>query len=450
MSPLLINFIYNNFFENKILNNPNNFKILNFLISILFCISFLIFGKIIKGIFYFDTVSFGVVIFLVSFFIFDKITLILNSNLLFDHLFALVILFWALVFLVNYKKIQIKEILALIASYIISFQSLNMLNKSINLSTIDFLTSDEKYFWYPLSKNIYEVNYYDAIFNNYLSSYGLLIAHIHAVLNKIFSFSSEFLYFPAYKNIFFLLTIFFIFELKNSLNSKIIFSLFFSIIVLTSDWFNYLFFNSLLAESITSYFFGISIYESINDGGKKPSNKIVILCLGFLYFSKQFISIFSIFFGLYILLKNKERLSYYVLLFFGIIIDLLNAIFIDTPITWSMYLNNINTSEAQTFNGIKFENIINIIKQFTIDRPVSYFIFIIFLLSIYSYIQNSFEVKNVYLIIIVLNTIFVFLLYIFIWTNVEYESSYRYLLNVLHIIIIYTLNTFDIFLNKEK
>ena len=150
------------------------------------------------------------------------------------------------------------------------------------------------------------------------------------------------------------------------------------------------------------------------------------------------------------MLKNKERLSYCILLFFGVTIDLFNAFFIDTPITWSMYLNNIDTSEAQTFDGIKFENIINIIKQFIIDRPVAYFIFIILLLSIYSSIKSSFEINTIYLLIIVLNTIFVFLLYVFVWTNVEYESSYRYILKVLHIIIIYALNTFDIFLNKEK
>ena len=73
------------------------------------------------------------------------------------------------------------------------------------------------------------------------------------------------------------------------------------------------------------------------------------------------------------------------------------------------------------------------------------------------YLERNFFVnikKGAYelelLLIIVLNTIFVFFLYVFIWSNVEYESSYRYLLNIFHIIIFYFLITVDSFLSFKK
>ena len=80
---------------------------------------------------------------------------------------------------------------------------------------------------------------------------------MNAVLNQLFSYSENFLYLPAYKNLFFFLTIFLIYELPVDKVTKFVSSSIITVIVLTSDWFTYLFFNSLLAESISSYFFGV-------------------------------------------------------------------------------------------------------------------------------------------------------------------------------------------------
>ena len=115
-----------------------------------------------------------------------------------------------------------------------------------------------------------------------------------------------------------------------------------------------------------------------------------------------------------------------------------------------MYLNNIDTAEANTFDGIKAENIFNIINQFLLNKPVSYFIFVIVVLTLYLTLFKKLKINDLYILIILFNTVFVFLLYIFIWRNVEYESSYRYLLNVLHVIIVYSLNIFDNFLERKN
>ena len=57
---------------------------------------------------------------------------------------------------------------------------------------------------------------------------------------------------------------------------------------------------------------------------------------------------------LFNLSTKREHLR---LLFFGFLVDLINSYIIETPITWTMYLNNIDTAEANTFDGIKAENI---------------------------------------------------------------------------------------------
>ena len=448
--PILFNFFYNLLNLGIQINEVTSFKTINFLISVIFFTSFFFLGKIIKVIFNFQTISFGIVLFLLSFFIIDKTFLILSKNILFKDLFVITVFLWFVIFAKNIRKIKKIDFTSLIISYGFGFYLLKILNRNITLSTSDFRTSDEKYFWYPNSVNIYEINYFDSLLNNILSSYGLLVAHVHSVLSYLFTLSENFLYFPAYKNIFFLFTLLFIYELKAKNNAKIIFGFFFSIICLTSDWFNYLFFNSILAESVSSYFFGIIIYEILENYKNRTNITIHYFCLGYLYFSKQFLSVFSLIFGIYIIFKNKEKIIHYYLLFFGFLVDLINSYIIETPITWTMYLNNIDTAEANTFDGIKAENIFNIINQFLIDKPVSYFIFVIVVLTLYLTLFKKLKINDLYILIILFNTVFVFLLYIFIWTNVEYESSYRYLLNVLHIIIVYSLNIFDNFLEKEK
>ena len=114
-----------------------------------------------------------------------------------------------------------------------------------------------------------------------------------------------------------------------------------------------------------------------------------------------------------------------------------------------MYTDSFRSDATTGEGGINFQNIINIIQQFLIDRPMSYFIFIVFMIFLYLFFQSGIYDKDL-LLLILTNTILVFLLYIFVWTNVEYESSYRYLLNIFHIILVFFISTLNIFLNLDK
>jgi len=440
---LLLNLLYNFFIEDKSYDLDEYEGILNTLIGFLFAIFFIQIGKTIKTLLKLHYASTGIVLFLLSFYIVDKSLMIVLRNFSFKNTFIATLIAWILFFIIK-KNADFKEIIYASLAYIFSFISLKIINENIPLATENFLTSDEKYFWLPVSTDIFEGSLLTSITSSSIQSYGLLVGHMHAVLNNIFTYSEKFFYLPAYKNLFFFLTIYFISECKSSKESKLLIITVLSIISLTSDWFTYLFFNSLLAESISSYFFGILVLEIL----KNNKNSFVLINLGFLYFSKQFISIFSIFVGLYVLYKYKDSLKKYFFLFFGLLIDLINSFLLKTPITWEFYLNSFE-SDAATKDGVNFQNIINIIVQFFIDKPMSYFLIISIAIAIYVNFKGGvYEVESLY--IILLNTIFVFLLYVFVWTNVEYESSYRYLLNIFHIIIFYILITFDNFLNFKK
>ena len=255
--------------------------------------------------------STGIVIFLLSFYALDKTFIVITKNFSFKNSFTITLICWIVFILLKYSG-SYRNIIYTFLTYIFSFAILKLTNLYITISTESFLTSDEKYFWLPVSKDIFEDNLFTAITNNPIQSYGLLVGHTHAVLNNFFTYSSEFLYLPAYKNIFFFLTIYFIYESKNSIKSRVIVIIFITTIALTSDWFTYLFFNSLLAESISSYFFGILVIELF----RNKNNSFILISLGFLYFSKQFISIFSILIGIYIIFKNKESIIKYFLLIF--------------------------------------------------------------------------------------------------------------------------------------
>ena len=207
-----------------------------------------------------------------------------------------------------------------------------------------------------------------------------------------------------------------------------------------------MFFNSLLAESISSYFFGVLFIELIKN--KEKLNKSLVLCLGFLIFLNN-ISLFAILYGLYYLLIEKKPKFFYGLLLYGIIIDFINSLFLNIPITWRMYTDSFRSDATTGEGGINLKNILNIIQQFLIDRPVTYFIFITFLISLFIVWNFGFYERES-LFLILLNTVFVFMLYIFIWTNIEYESSYRYLLNIFHVILLFFVTTLNNFLILSK
>ena len=107
------------------------------------------------------------------------------------------------------------------------------------------------------------------------------------------------------------------------------------------------------------------------------------LLVGIMYFSKQFLSALGILFLIYLFIQKRLNKKQLLLGLSPILISLSNALFLNVDITWSNYFRFFN-GESSTGNKELFniDNILNIINQFLIDKPVSYFLFI-FLIIIY-------------------------------------------------------------------
>ena len=98
------------------------------------------------------------------------------------------------------------------------------------------------------------------------------------------------------------------------------------------------------------------------------------------------------------------------------------------------------------FRDLKIENFILILKNLWIDKPIVVLFFVFYFVFLYSKIINkNFDLtSDLIFLIINLNIIFVFLLYISVWRNMELESPIRYFLNYFQLILI------SIFLEIDK
>ena len=80
----------------------------------------------------------------------------------------------------------------------------------------------------------------------------------------------------------------------------------------------------------------------------------------------------------------------------------------------------------------------DILNQFLIDKPTTYIVvvFLIINLIIFYKFGINFSTNELMFIFVILNFILVNLLYVSVWRNMEFESSYRYIISCFHIIFV--------------
>ena len=445
--------IFLNYFFNVFLKQEKNFSFTNTDFINLF-IALIVFGFLvavgigIRDVFNLNSISIGLTLYLFSFFMVDNYLVFATKSFKFLYIFYSVNLVWITVAILS-KRINTTSLILFSITFIF-FRELiiDYLVNNYDLVPKTFTVPDEDKVWLPLTTRIYEINYFNSLTNNPgHSGYGLLVSHINAVLTALFVKSKFYYFYPFIKNIFYFLTMLFIFEIKSSKSSKIILSVVLLVVTLNSHWFRYIFFNSLMMESAVSYFFGVLLYGCINAKNKNQSY-ITALLMGTLFFSKQFIAIISLFYLLYIFITKKISLKVLLLGFSGFLSNLIIFPLNNIDVTWSLYFNNNSALDAE--RSIKLSNFRNLINEFLIDRPISYFLFIFFLLFMVNFRKNFFQFKDP-LIIVLINTILVFFLYMFLWTSeVVYGSSYRYFMNTFHVLLPIYLISIDRFINIEK
>ncbi len=442
--PIIINFVLNLIRENTI-SKILNFNIYNTISTCLLFVFLYLTGSIIKNLLWLPYISTGILIYLFSFFIFDSLALFVYTGFKHAEIFIMVNILWLLACFykgTNKYKLLLTSSILLIANQFNSY-FLGSLTRNKNI------IGDVKDIHYTHVGNIYSESFYFSMNTPVLEGYPQLIAYLQATLNRISITQIEFEYLASSINVLYLLTILTISEVELSNESKLVFSLIFTSLVFNSEWLKILFIDSLMAEGLLSYVFFVilvSLGRKIEYASK--DTKYVFLLLGLLYMSKQFISLLALLIICSCLIyKSTRRYAFYGMV--GIILKELSYQFYFKYLIKNYHLKEIDfvdtVFDLLLLRDLKLENLKIILENLYYDKPFSLVLAMFFTFMIAHFYKQKLRYKevNFYTLIILLNFIFIFTLYVSIWRNMELESPIRYMLNLLHITIFTQLKVID-------
>lgn len=436
LSPIALNYFYNQFKEFNIsLESLRSLIIKFFTTTILFLIIYLI-GKALDNAIQLNSITVSIIVYIMTFYVINYYLMYFLKSFSTRNIFVIynILLFLILIFK---SKSNIKLIGCSVLLFIFMNITLEQFNLYDALIFTDPITSDEIKMWIPRSTVISNTNIYE-IYNQQIGggtrSFGLLTHFTFVTLEYIYHFSNGYVFSQVISNVIFLLFSYFVFE--NFKYNFYTLSGYFTIafLLLTSDWFAYIMVNSHLGETFSNFYFGVLFYYLIKSKINITQYTIVLFYLSNLIYSKRFILVLVFVSLAHLIYQNREKLflKLFIVLssFFPIVI---NYYLLDVPLLWVVENEptNVIMYEGPTYN---LSAIVNIIKQFLIDKPVSYFVFITILLIIYN-LRNLYNFEIIAISLLVLNTGFVFSYFVFISTlNNSWGDAYRYLLNPIYIL----------------
>tara|TARA_B100001287_G_scaffold201220_1_gene170603 strand:+ start:6219 stop:7613 length:1395 start_codon:yes stop_codon:yes gene_type:complete len=437
---IFLNAIFNILFGDK----SNSFDEINFFdifAGLLLFIYLYAVGNSLKNLLRFDNVSLGITFYLFSFFIFDCIILFFYQKLSFLEILLIVNFLWLSVFILKLKSL--KNVL----SILIPFISLRLFIEEFNskLTINNNIRGDVEAVFFDQAKNIYESSYFVSINNFVFEGYPQFISYIQAIFLGISSNISTYNFFSFTSHIVFYLSLLFFIELNLSNFHKIISVSLFSILLFNSSFLQFLFSTSLMSEGLVSLFTAILIFTAINNtNNPKDLDYKIFLLLGVMYFSKQFNSTLIVILTLFLFLfKGRNKLILFGLS--GVALKELLFLFVFSDVSKDHHIRQMDIQDTVLdlllFRDLKIQNIFSILQNLWIDKPLVILFFIFYFSFIYSKIFiKKFELQtDLIFTLINLNVVFVFLIYISVWQNMELESPIRYFLNNLHLLIISTL-----------
>ncbi len=437
---IFLNAIFNILFGDK----SNSFDEINFFdifAGLLLFIYLYAVGNSLKNLLRFDNVSLGITFYLFSFFIFDCIILFFYQKLSFLEILLIVNFLWLSVFILKLKSL--KNVL----SILIPFISLRLFIEEFNskLTINNNIRGDVEAVFFDQAKNIYESSYFVSINNFVFEGYPQFISYIQAIFLGISSNISTYNFFSFTSHIVFYLSLLFFIELNLSNFHKIISVSLFSILLFNSSFLQFLFSTSLMSEGLVSLFTAILIITAINNtNNPKDLDYKIFLLLGVMYFSKQFNSTLIVILTLFLFLfKGRNKLILFGLS--GVALKELLFLFVFSDVSKDHHIRQMDIQDTVLdlllFRDLKIQNIFSILQNLWIDKPLVILFFIFYFSFIYSKIFiKKFELQtDLIFTLINLNVVFVFLIYISVWQNMELESPIRYFLNNLHLLIISTL-----------
>ncbi len=299
----------------------------------------------------------------------------------------------------------------------------------------------EAVFFYQ-AKNIYEGSYFNSINNYIFDGYPQFLSYIQSIFLGLSANISQYNFYSFTSHIVFYLSILFFIELNISKFHKLTLVILFSMLILNSSFLSFLFTTSLMSEGLVSLFTAILVVNVLNNlSSDKTLDYKLFLIIGMLYFSKQFNSslILLLIILLYFISGRKKVVLYG---FFGIVLKELLHLFVFTKVQKDHHIGQIDLADTTLdllfLRDLKIENILLILKNLWIDKPVVILFFVFYFSYIYSKIfVKKFELKaDLIFLLINLNIIFVFMIYISVWQNMELESPIRYFLNNFHLLLV--------------
>ncbi len=298
------------------------------------------------------------------------------------------------------------------------------------------IAGDVERWQYPNIDKIFTNNLID-VFQNPIDDLGyfyinlLVLANFYfAIMSKIVLFNNSFIPLTIIPLTTFILANYFIYETNLRKNTKAMIFIFNLLILFINDWVRYLLIDSYMQEGVVSIFFAIIFYNFDKVLKQKANLKYFILILfSYFIFSKLFINL--LIFILPVLFFKNLKIKNYVKTLFSMFFGFANLLIL-------LFLypkNNLNSFERV----VDISNLKYIVNYWLKDLLFMYIIFCTILLFLFN-VVNKREINPIILkglILSFLNLLVILILYTTLWSSgEEYESSYRYYLQMYYINIL--------------
>lgn len=436
---LILN-IFNRPFENSF-NTYLIYKISSFILVSTF---YYLLSKVINDALNLNSLSLSISLFLISYFLFDHLMIFTDGQFSFDITVIVVSMIWLVVVYKNKKNSPIYLFLSYGVMRIYNYFFIDEIG---NMERYFELNTDVAVQWLPSAKLLYGEGYYFLYSNNIIQGQGLLATHIQALVHKLNFGTSTFQFIQINSFLFLFFTILIFIDLKISRVNKLLISIVFLSLVLNNSWLLYLVGNSLMLEGIVGFLLSSFLININNFLQQEKSSSIFFISFGALVLTKQFISIIVLMISIFSLLRLNKKI---LLSFIPLVLDLLNKSFLNVNSSFIAYSDGIDffqiIQNILFLENIDLGNIEKIIKNFTIDIPFTLLLIFYLFSNLYILLKTKKINFDNYIFFYsgILNFVFIVILYISYWQNVEVESSYRYLVNFLSIYLI------SIVLNVQK
>lgn len=441
LSPVIINFLVKFIFEKYEVNLLGSYDFFSSLLTFLFLFTI---GFNFKSLNKNFSITLGIISYFISIYLFETLGLFVFDNINLNLSFYICSFIWFVYFLVSLEK-KLFAFFPLFLYLISNFYNnyfFDLLTKDVNI-TMDVLNV-----FLPNTQNIYNNSFKFSVLNPVMAGYPQFMSYIDALIFK-FSFNLP-LYRSVLSNtfIFFWLNILLFFELSISKIGKLFVVSFFSLLIVNSSWLQFLFTSSLMSERVAGYLL-LGILSALFQI-QRPTNfekSYIFTLLGFVYLTKQFFSILMLVI-LVIFVFNKKYGKYSFFILFPYFLNLISYTTYFSNVPKEHHLRQIDIVDTILdlilFRDLQIINILEITKNLIIDKPMTYLILVSFIAYFFAAYKKktNFEI-DVYFFITFLNFLFIFLLYISAWRNMELESPIRYMYSFLIFYLVITIKSFE-------